>query len=115
MPSEQSGQSVTQTTTPWNTNRRPAVTPDMALQRTPNSAVLRHQCVVILAAFAFFFPFQPAVGGAPHQSAVPDQSANRGKAVQPEPAGSEEAVPVAVNYIPTGSPRTITIAGTFNG
>src|SRR5205085_104499 len=36
-------------------------------------------------------------------------------AIEAEPAGNEEAIPVTVTYIPTGSPRTITIAGSFNG
>ncbi len=31
-----------------------------------------------------------------------------------EPAGTEDAIPVTVSYIPTGTPRTLTVAGTFN-
>jgi cyclomaltodextrinase / maltogenic alpha-amylase / neopullulanase len=31
-----------------------------------------------------------------------------------EAAGSEQPVPVTLTYIPTGAPRTVTVAGTFN-
>ncbi len=45
-----------------------------------------------------------------HASCAPLQTGAEG-----ERAGSEEPVPVTLSYTPTGTPRTVTIAGTFNG
>ena len=31
-----------------------------------------------------------------------------------QPAGTEDAIPVKIAYVPTGTPKTLTVAGTFN-
>ncbi len=51
-----------------------------------------------------------------HDREVPvRQGGSHKTAPDAEVAGSDQPIPVTVTYIPTGSPRSVTIAGTFNG